>query len=100
MSDAGRNVSSRRGVLPRRGGALLRNFVERASIPSFLVTLEGNFVYANQAGRELLGFNENELEGRDFRALVYPADLNGAREQTEQLLAGKISSFQTERISI
>src|SRR5882757_612930 len=81
----------------RQGGALLRSFIENASVPSFLVTFEGTIAYANRAGTELLGDRAGDLIGSDFRTRLHPDDAGVARGQAEALIAGKISSFQSER---
>lgn len=76
--------------------ALLRSFVEYASVPSFLVTAGGTLTFANRACEQLLGFSREELIGVDFRTLVHPGDLDAANDQIAELLAGKVSTFQSE----
>ena len=97
MRDVHTSKKSKLEVLLGRGEGLLRNFIENASVPSFLVSLQGVIAYANRAGRELLGFTERELLGRDLRTLVHPDDLGVASGQAEQLLARKITNFRAER---
>ena len=84
-------------LLAGNSDELLRNFVENASVPSFLVASDGRLVYANGACEDLLGYKAAELVGTDFRTLVYPADVDVANEQSKNLLAGKIRNFQAER---
>ena len=61
------------------------------------MTFEGTLAYANSASCLLLGFTRQELVGRDFRTLVHSDDIGLAKGQAEDLLAGKIKSYQVER---
>lgn len=83
--------------LPPGSKGLLRNFIENASVASFLTTSEGVLVYANRAWEELLGYPASELVGANFGTMVYPDDLGTAQSQISDLLAGKVKSYQAER---
>lgn len=82
---------------PGGGGASLRNFIENASVPWFLVTLNAIIADANRAGGELLAIAATDLIGVDFTSLVDPDDLTTAHSQAEALIEGEISNFQAER---
>src|ERR1700712_2807834 len=88
------NRAARRQAMLGNGKALLRNFVEKASVPTFLVQLDGILAYANHAGSDLLGYSNDEWIGADFSTFVHPDDLTTARGQIEALLSGTIPSFQ------
>jgi diguanylate cyclase (GGDEF)-like protein/PAS domain S-box-containing protein len=83
--------------ISHRGDALIRNFVENAAVPCFVMTFEGKLAYANRASCVLLGYSRDELIGRDFRTLVHADDVGTGREQAESLVAGTIDSYQVER---
>lgn len=83
--------------ISHRGDALIRNFVENAAVPCFVMTFEGKLAYANRASCVLLGYSRDELIGRDFRTLVHADDVGTGREQAESLVAGTIESYQVER---
>lgn len=83
--------------ISHRGDALIRNFVENAAVPCFVMTFEGMLAYANKASCMLLGFTREELIGRDFRTLVHVDDIGIGRGQAEDLIAGRIESYQIER---
>jgi diguanylate cyclase (GGDEF)-like protein/PAS domain S-box-containing protein len=100
MNEVKQTASNQSGVTPFRlgnGEALLRSFVENATIPTFLVNTDGRIAYANRAGGDLLGYGPGECVGLDFRKFVHPDDLSAARAQTESLIAGKTQGFQAER---
>ncbi|MBZ9797621.1 putative bifunctional diguanylate cyclase/phosphodiesterase [Mesorhizobium sp. ES1-4] len=80
-----------------RGEAVLRNFVENATIPTFLFNTDGVIVYANRAGSHVLGYAAGECVGIHFTAIVHPDNLATARTQTEDLITGKIQGYQAER---
>ena len=81
----------------RHSGALLRNVVENAAIPTFLVGTDGQLCYANRAFGELLGYAADEITGLGIRQIVHPDDAAKAREQTAALAAGEIEGYRAER---
>lgn len=83
--------------ISHRRDALIRNFVENAAVPCFVMTFEGTLAYANRASCLLLGYTREELVGGDFRTLVHSDDIGVATGQAQDLLAGRIESYQVER---
>ena len=79
------------------GEALLRNVVENAAVPTFLVGMDGQLFYANRAFGDLLGYTPDEIVGLGIRQIVHPEDAAKAREQTAALAAGTIASYRAER---
>jgi diguanylate cyclase (GGDEF)-like protein/PAS domain S-box-containing protein len=79
------------------GGALLRNVVENAAVPTFLVEMDGHLFYANRAFGELLGYTPDEIIKLGISEIVHPDDATFARQQTAALAGGKISSYRAER---
>ena len=79
------------------GGALLRNVVENAAIPTFVANPDGTIVYANQAFAELLGYAPGELIGLGLKDLLHPDDAPAARAQSADLLAQRTDGYHAER---
>ena len=80
------------------GGALLRNVVENAAIPTFVANPDGTIVYANQAFAELLGYEPQELPGLDQSDIIHPDELASARAQALDLAAArKTNRYRAER---
>ena len=86
-----------RGFRFGKGGALLRHFVDKASVPTFLTNTDGQLVYVNQACADLLGYEPEELAGKDLRSIIHPDDAAFARSQSIELREGKTEGFQAER---
>jgi diguanylate cyclase (GGDEF)-like protein/PAS domain S-box-containing protein len=85
------------GFLKGDQDAILRAFVELASVATFMVTTEGKLTYANRACGELLGYEPSELLGLDFRTLVHRDDLLVATTQAAELVSGTITSYRVQR---
>ena len=79
------------------GTDLLRNVVENAAVPTFLVGMDGQLFYANRAFGDLLGYTPDKIMGLGIREIVHPEDAAKAREQTAALAAGKINGYRAER---
>jgi diguanylate cyclase (GGDEF)-like protein/PAS domain S-box-containing protein len=79
------------------GHPLLRNFVENATIPTFLFSVDGTIVYANRTASDVLGYAPGECVGLHFTAVVRPEDVTAANDQIAALVAGEIPSYQAER---
>ena len=89
---------SKRAFRFGNGSALLRQFVDRASVPTFLASSDGGaIIYANQACCDLLGFSRDELVGLELQALIQAEDSELATSQMGDLLAGRIEGYQAER---
>lgn len=74
-----------------------RSAFDHAPIGIGLVSAEGNWLKANRALSEILGYSENELLTRDFQSITLPEDLGGTLVKVHELLTGKIASCQMEQ---
>lgn len=81
----------------RHSEALLRNILEYASVGMVLVGTDTKVVYANRAYAEMLGYEPDECVGVSYASLMHPDDIPAARGQSDELLAGRVDSFQAER---
>jgi diguanylate cyclase (GGDEF)-like protein/PAS domain S-box-containing protein len=77
--------------------ARFRRAFDYAPIGMALAEPSGRLVQVNRALCEIVGYEEEELLGRDYQSLIEPAGLEHAAAQVEQLLAGLTPTFQTEQ---
>lgn len=74
-----------------------RNAMEYSAIGMALVGTEGQWLQANKALCQFLGYSQEELRLMTFQQLTWPEDLNSDLEQLEQLVRGDISSYSMEK---
>lgn len=74
-----------------------RSAMEHASIGMALVHPSGNFITVNQALCRLLGYAQAELEGRDFRSITHPEDLDTDLELAGAALSGASQGYEREK---
>lgn len=74
-----------------------RRAFEDAPIGMALVSPDGRFLRVNQTLCEVTGRTELELLESTFQAITHPDDLGTDVDQSNQLLAGEISSYQMEK---
>lgn len=70
---------------------------EYASIGMALVTTEGRWARVNRAVCSLLGYSEEELLQKTFQDITHPDDIQSDLNYVNQLLEGKINSYQMEK---
>ncbi|HET7691247.1 MAG TPA: PAS domain S-box protein, partial [Nocardioidaceae bacterium] len=88
----------------RAAEAALRESEERARltfqhapIGQALVELDGRWRQVNSALVRLTGYAEAELRGMTFRDITHPDDLEADLAQLDELVAGRIDSYQLEK---
>ncbi|SFU05008.1 PAS domain S-box-containing protein/diguanylate cyclase (GGDEF) domain-containing protein [Kosakonia arachidis] len=74
-----------------------RNAMEYSAIGMALVGTEGQWLQANKALCQFLGYNQEELRQMTFQQLTCPEDLNSDLEQLEKLVRGDISTYSMEK---
>ena len=79
------------------GNGLLRNVVENAAIPTFLVGMDGKVFFANRAFGDLLGYTTDEIVSLGIAKIVHPDEAATARAQVTVLAEGKAKSYRAER---
>lgn len=75
----------------------LRLTVDLSPIGTALVLPGGHWLRVNDALCSLLGYTREELLRTDFQSVTHPDDLQADMAMAQQLLAGKISSYQLEK---
>src|SRR5215208_2646349 len=68
---------------------LYRALVETSTDVIVLIGVDGRVRFVNQAVREILGYEPDELIGRDFRDFVVRTELPGIEAVFEQVIGGE-----------
>jgi diguanylate cyclase (GGDEF)-like protein/PAS domain S-box-containing protein len=68
---------------------LYRALVETSTDVIVLIGVDGRVRFVNRASREILGYEPEELIGRDFRDFVVPPELPGVEAVFEQVIGGE-----------
>lgn len=74
-----------------------RNAMEYSVIGMALVSTDGQWLQANKALCQFLGYSQSELRALNFQQLTWPEDLESDLEQLDQLLKGEINSYSLEK---
>lgn len=74
-----------------------RTAFECAPIGKALVARSGKWLEVNRSLCEIMGYSEKELLALTFQEITYAEDKNADLEYIEQMLAGKIGTYQIEK---
>lgn len=74
-----------------------RSAFDYAPIGIGLVSASGNWLKANHALSEILGYTEEELLATDFQSITLPEDLGLTLVKVHELLSGRIATSQMEQ---
>ena len=74
---------------------LCEAFWSCSPIPQAIVDPRGKIVLVNAAWSTLLGYSKSELEGRHFKEITHPADLNGDISEVSRLISDPTSDGYT-----
>jgi diguanylate cyclase (GGDEF)-like protein/PAS domain S-box-containing protein len=75
----------------------LRLIHDNAPIGMAIVSLDGQWVNVNNKLCELVGYSKSELENHTIQDITYQDDIEIDMSKQAKLLAGKLSSYQTEK---
>jgi len=94
-----RDVSAQRSAerQERESSARFRAFFDHAGIAIQLLTLEGVITEANAACRELFGYDDAELLGRDIAGLLVEVDDSSVATGCAEVMAGVRDAVELER---
>jgi PAS domain S-box-containing protein len=74
-----------------------RGAFENAPLGVALVGLDGTFLRVNRALCQMVGRQEDDLLGLDFRAITHPEDLDVSGEAYRRLVAGETNKLHMEK---
>ncbi|WP_235189762.1 diguanylate cyclase domain-containing protein [Methylotenera sp. L2L1] len=74
-----------------------REIIEYAPIGMAIVSLEGRFTIVNQTLCNIVGYTSDELTRLTFQEITYAEDLSIDLEYVQQLVDGKIDTYQMEK---
>lgn len=74
-----------------------RESFENAAIGIALVGLDGTWLKVNKQICEITGYPKEELLTKTFQDITHPDDLNADLDYVQQLLEGKIETYQMEK---
>lgn len=77
--------------------ARFRNAMEYSAIGMALVGTDGQWLQANKALCQFLGYSQEELRLMTFQQLTWPEDLARDMAQLQQLTRGEIASYSMEK---
>ena len=82
----------------RKGERKFRAIYEQAPTGiAVLDSLSGQFTQLNQKYCEITGYSQEEMLKQSFQNITHPDDLQADLDYMQQLLAGRISTFQMEK---
>lgn len=81
----------------RDSEARLHKIVAEAPIGMALITLEGQFLQANQTLCQILNYSETELQTRSIQDIIHPEDLERQRSLHQQLFNREIPQYTLEK---
>ncbi|MHC1683573.1 MAG: PAS domain-containing sensor histidine kinase [Clostridiaceae bacterium] len=74
-----------------------RNIFELSGVGIVKVTLDGKFSMVNETFCKITGYSEEELKEKTFVDITYFDDIDSDLNYVEELLLGKINSFNMEK---
>ncbi|WP_392538672.1 PAS domain S-box protein [Legionella sp. 227] len=77
--------------------AYLRNIVKYAPVGIVTTSLDGQLLDINPAYCRITGYDKEELERMNYKQLTYVEDFSIDALKVQELLAGKIASYQLEK---
>lgn len=77
--------------------AYLRNIVNYAPVGIVTTSLDGQLLDINPAYCRITGYDKEELERMNYKQLTYVEDFSIDALKVQELLAGKIASYQLEK---
>ena len=81
----------------RRSEEKFRGIFNHSSSAMVTVGKTGNFVVWNEAFREMLGYDNEELKELSFRDMTHPDDLEASKNYVDKILSGELSTFRIEK---
>lgn len=77
--------------------ALFRGTFEQAAVGIVHTSLDGHWLRVNQRFCDIVGYTDEELLHKDFRAISHPADLERDQQASAQILQGQVASVALQK---
>jgi diguanylate cyclase (GGDEF)-like protein/PAS domain S-box-containing protein len=74
-----------------------RSAFEEAPIGMAMTAVDGRFLRVNRALCEIIGYSREQLEATNFRSITHPDDLARNERGMQDVVAGTISHYRTEK---
>lgn len=81
----------------RESEACFRHIMEHAPLGVAVTDLDGRFIHVNEAMCGIVGWSQEELEGKAISDITFPADLAISQEQMKKLIAGECPVAKYEK---
>lgn len=81
----------------RKSEARFRGIFEQSAMGIALLDMHNHILFCNPVLQQLLGYRENELQGKLFHKLFYPFDTLVEKEFYQQLQEGQRDYYQMEK---
>jgi two-component system, sensor histidine kinase and response regulator len=81
----------------RESEARFRGSFDHAPVGMALVAPSGRLLRVNRSLCAMLGYNEDELVGKDFQSITHPDDLGADLDLLRRVLAGEIPFYHLEK---
>lgn len=87
----------RRTAALQASQARLRAIFDNAPVGIALIDTQGRLVQTNPGLQAMLGYTAEELEDKNFGAIIHPEDVEADEKLFQELLAGKQGSYSCSR---
>lgn len=74
-----------------------RSVFEQSPVGSVFVSLDKRFTKCNRAFCDFLGYEENELIGKEIADITYPDDIELGMKELKLIVEGKLTSFSIQK---
>ncbi|MFO7681465.1 MAG: PAS domain S-box protein [Chloroflexota bacterium] len=81
----------------RESEARFRSVFEDSTIGMILVRPDHSMAKVNQAFCRMLGYTDEEFQGKFYKEITYPEDVSVSLEKHRALFSGEITSYQLEK---
>lgn len=92
-----RQTAAERAAALEESEARFRGTFENAAVGVAHVALDGTWQHVNDRYCEILGYSVSELRGLRFQDVTHPDDLGANLAAVEQLVAGDIDTYSSEK---
>lgn len=97
VKEANRQLKAAMEELARREHARLKASFDEAAVGMAHVSLDGRWLRVNERLCSMTGYTREELLAKTFQDITHPDDLSGDSALLQQLLAGQVATYRTEK---